>query len=150
MPIAPRSQMPFGRSKPGRRARSSVLAQRSSNYTLVPVAWAAALALLVPLPLIYLTSWPASVIYMLQLVCFVAKLGLARPALRFRLVPSGEARRAHSTAMRQFWAQRLNKTQKRTGVLIFVSLAEHYAEIIADAESTRRSRPTCGRTRSRR
>ena len=112
-----------------------VLAQRSSNYTLVPVAWAAALALLVPLPLIYLTSWPASVIYMLQLVCFVAAaLGLARPALRFRLVPKrARHERAHSTAMRQFWAQRLNKTQERTGVLIFVSLAEHYAEIIADA-----------------
>jgi putative membrane protein len=35
--------------------------------------------------------------------------------------------------MRQFWAQRLNKTKERTGVLIFVSLAERYAEIIADA-----------------
>ena len=112
-----------------------VLARRSSNYTLVPIAWAAALALLVPLPLIYLTNWPASVIYMLQLVCFVAAaLALARPALRFRLVPKrARHERAHSTAMRQFWAQRLNKTQERTGVLIFVSLAERYAEIIADA-----------------
>jgi len=112
-----------------------VLAQRSSQYTLVPVAWAAALALIVPLPLIYLTNWPASVIYMLQLVCFVAAaLGLARPALRFRIVPRrARHERAHSTAMRQFWAQRLNKTKERTGVLIFVSLAERYAEIIADA-----------------
>jgi putative membrane protein len=112
-----------------------VLTQRSSQYTLVPVAWAAALALIVPLPLIYLTNWPASVIYMLQLVSFVvAALGLARPAIRFRLVPKrARHERAHSTAMRQFWAQRLNKTKERTGVLIFVSLAERYAEIIADA-----------------
>ena len=79
-----------------------VLAQRSSNYTLVPIAWAAALAQLVPLQLIYMTRWPASVSYMLQLVCFVAAaLGLARPALRFRLVPKrARHERAHSTAMR--------------------------------------------------
>jgi len=112
-----------------------VLAQRSSHYTLVPVAWAAALALLVPLPLIYLTAWPASVIYVLQLIAFVAAtIVLAQPSLHYRVVPKrAKHDRAHSTAMRQFWAQRLHKTQERTGVLIFVSLAERYAEIIADA-----------------
>ena len=112
-----------------------VLAQRSSHYTLVPVAWAAALALLVPLPLIYLTAWPASVIYALQLIAFVgATIVLARPSLHYRMVPKrAKHDRAHVTAMRQFWAQRLHKTQERTGVLIFVSLAERYAEIIADA-----------------
>src|SRR5215813_10499428 len=121
-------------------ARSSgeifcVLAQRASYYTLVPLAWAAALALLVPLPLIYLTAWPASVIYVLQLIAFVAAtIIFARPSLHYRMVPKrAKHDRAHSTAMRQFWAQRLHKTQERTGVLIFVSLAEHYAEIIADA-----------------
>ena len=112
-----------------------VLAQRSSLYALVPVAWAAALALIVPLPFIYLTTWPASVIYVLQLIAFVgAAILLARPSLRYRVVPKRvRHERAHSTAMRQFWAQRLHKTQERTGVLIFVSLAERYAEIIADA-----------------
>jgi putative membrane protein len=112
-----------------------VFTPRSSAYTLVPVAWAAALALVVPLPLIYLTNWPASVIYMLQLVAFMAAaFGLSQPALRFRIVPKrARHERAHSTAMRQFWAQRLHKTAERTGVLIFVSYAERYAEIIADA-----------------
>jgi putative membrane protein len=112
-----------------------VVAEQSSTYGLVPVAWAAALALVVPLPLIYLSSWPASVIYALQLISFVAAaVGLSRPALRYRIVPKRARHdRAHSTAMRQFWAQRLHKTQARTGVLIFVSLAERYAEIIADA-----------------
>jgi putative membrane protein len=112
-----------------------VLAQRASGYGLVPLAWAAALALIVPLPLIYLTTWPASVIYALQLAAFVAAaIVLSRPWLRLRLVPQRARHdRAHSTAMRQFWAQRLHKTQARTGVLIFVSLAERYAEIIADA-----------------
>jgi putative membrane protein len=35
--------------------------------------------------------------------------------------------------MRQFFAQGLHHTEKRTGVLIFASVAERYAEIIADA-----------------
>ena len=36
-------------------------------------------------------------------------------------------------AMRQFFAQGLHKTENRTGVLIFASVAERYAEIVADA-----------------
>src|SRR5262245_53131937 len=83
-----------------------VLAQRSSHYSLVPIAWSAALALVVPLTLIYLTSWPASVIYVLQLSAFIAvAIVLSRPSLRFRIVPKRVRHdRAHSTAMRQFWA----------------------------------------------
>src|SRR5262245_16837099 len=45
-----------------------VLAQRSSYYTLVPVAWAAALALLAPMPLLYRPPWPARGVYALQLL----------------------------------------------------------------------------------
>ena len=40
---------------------------------------------------------------------------------------------AHAEAVRQFCAQGLHKTENRTGVLIFASEAEHYAEVIADA-----------------
>jgi putative membrane protein len=36
-----------------------VLARHSSEYRLVPIAWAAAIALLTPLPLIFLTKWAA-------------------------------------------------------------------------------------------
>ena len=49
-----------------------VIARQSSDYRLVPVAWAAAVALAVPAPLIYLTLWPASLIYLIQLVVFIA------------------------------------------------------------------------------
>ena len=34
--------------------------------------------------------------------------------------------------MRQFLAQGLHLTARRTGVLVFVSVAEHHAEIVAD------------------
>jgi uncharacterized membrane protein len=37
-------------------------------------------------------------------------------------------------ALRQFFVQGLDKTEHRTGVLIFASAAERYAEIVADAD----------------
>ena len=100
------------------------------------VAWAAVIALLVPLPLIYFTllagvgdlsrcSSPSFI---------AAALVLSLPAIRFRIVPRRRKHdRAHALAMRQFLAQGLHKTESRTGVLIFASLAERYAEIVADA-----------------
>ena len=112
-----------------------VLAHRSSNYRLVPIAWAAALALVVPTPLIFLTLWPAWALYLAQLVAFiVAAVVLSWPPLRFAIVPRRAAHdRAHGEAMRQFLAQGLHETENRTGVLIFASVAERYAEIVADA-----------------
>ena len=35
--------------------------------------------------------------------------------------------------MRQFFAQGIDKTENRTGVLIFASAAERYVEVVADA-----------------
>jgi putative membrane protein len=112
-----------------------VIARQSSDYRLVPVAWAALLSLAVPMPLIYFTLWPASVIYLIQLVVFVAAvIGLGQPRIRFHIVPRlAKHDRAHAVAMRQFFAQGLDRTENRTGVLIFASAAERYAEIVADA-----------------
>jgi putative membrane protein len=112
-----------------------VIARHSSDYRLVPITWAAVVALLTPLPLVYLTSWPTAVVYLSQLVAFmVAALALSHPKLRFHVVPRrAKHDRAHAEAMRQFLAQGLHKTQHRTGVLIFASTAERYAEIVADA-----------------
>jgi putative membrane protein len=112
-----------------------VIAHQAGDYPLVPVAWAAAAALIVPAPLIYLTLWPASVIYLLQLIAFIAlAVALSRPGLRIHLVPRrAKHDRAHRLAMRQFFAQGLHNTERRTGVLIFAAVAERYAEIVADA-----------------
>jgi len=111
-----------------------VVAQRSGAYRLVPVAWAAALALFVPLPLIEFTDSSVEGIYMAQLSVFIAAaLLLSLPAVKMRVVPRlARYERAHRAAMRQFLAQGLHNTRARTGVLIFVSLAERYAAIIAD------------------
>lgn len=112
-----------------------VIARHSSDYRLVPIAWAAAMALVVPLPLLSLTAWSAPVIYLWQLFAFLAvAVILSHPAIRFRIVPRRARHdRAHAEAMRQFLAQGIDKTEHRTGVLIFVSEAERYVEIIADA-----------------
>ena len=101
----------------------------------MPLAWAAAVALAVPAPLIYLTLWPASVIYFVQLIVFIAAaLGLSLPGIRFQIVPRRtQHERAHVRAMQQFFAHGLHRTENRTGVLIFAAVAERYAEIVADA-----------------
>jgi len=112
-----------------------VITRASSGYRVFPLAWAAVIALMVPLPLIYLTTWPVVVIYLLQLSAFVGSLYLlSRDAIRYRIVPRRTKRdRAHQEALRQFAAHGLQHTELRTGVLIFVSVAEHHAEVVADA-----------------
>jgi len=120
-----------------------VIAKHASDYRLVPIAWAAALVLFVPLPLIYLDAWPAEMIYGCQLgAFFIAALVLSYPGLRFHIVPrKAKHDRAHAAAMRQFWAHGLDQTEHRTGVVIFASEAERYAEIIADAGIDRKVAP---------
>lgn len=55
------------------------------------------------------------------------------PGLRLALVPRGTRyRAAHENAVRQFLARNIHRTAARTGVLVFVSLAEAYAEVLAD------------------
>lgn len=112
-----------------------VFTRSSSGYRVFPLAWAAVVALLLPLPLIYLTIWPAGVIYAMQLAAFLGALyGLTRERIRYRIVPPRTKReRAHQEALRQFAAHGLQHTELRTGVLIFVSIAERYAEVLADA-----------------
>jgi putative membrane protein len=56
------------------------------------------------------------------------------PPLRIVLVPRQlRYRRAHDNALKQFLSRNVHVTSARTGVLIFVSLAERYAEIVADS-----------------
>jgi putative membrane protein len=72
----------------------------------------------------------------LQLLAAVAALLLlwAMPSLRIHLVPHRlRFQSAHANAERQFLAHNVHLTTARTGVLIFVSLAERYAEVLADS-----------------
>jgi len=111
-----------------------VLARASDDYHYISLLWAALAALLLPAPLILLTLWPVQIIYIAQLVLFLGLvLVLAWDPLRFRLVPGPvKRRRAHRQALEQFLAHGLHTTENRTGVLIFLSQAERYAEVVAD------------------
>jgi putative membrane protein len=111
-----------------------VLARSSSEYGYIPILWASVLALVTPWPLIYYTPWSVQRIFLLQLVVFlVVGVVLALAPLRFALVPRAVRRaRAHRAALEQFVVRGISRTKNRTGVLIFVSLAERYARVIAD------------------
>jgi putative membrane protein len=112
----------------------AVIAPESASYLHGPFLWAALVALAVPWPFVFWTWWPIQHIYLLQLAVFAGLVILLMPrAVRVALVPQSLKRaRAHRRAMEQFLAQNLHTTVGRTGVLIYVSVGERFAEIIAD------------------
>ena len=111
-----------------------VLAHSSSDYAYIPILWASTLALLLPWPLIYFTQWSVQKIFLLQLIVFIiAGIIFSWTRLRMMFVPRPLRRvQAHRAALEQFVVRRIAHTENRCGVLIFVSLAERYARIIAD------------------
>jgi putative membrane protein len=111
-----------------------VLAHSSSGYVHIPILWAVVLALFAPWPLIDFTHWSVQRIFLLQLVVFiVAGMLVSWMPLRLLLVPRALQRaRARRAAIEQFVVRGISRTKNRTGILIFVSLAEHYARIVAD------------------
>ena len=111
-----------------------MLAHSSSEYTYVPILWASVLALAAPWPLIEFTQWSVQRIFVLQLVVFIlAGFLFSWMPLRVALVPRPIQRvRAHRAALEQFVVRRVAHTRNRSGILIFVSMAEHYARVIAD------------------
>lgn len=111
-----------------------VLAQGSSAYIHVAALWAAGLALVAPWLLLFATQWSVQRILVCQLAVFVVGLiVLSLEPIRMRLVPRPVQRsRAHREAMEQFFARGMTRTKSRCGVMIFVSLNERYARIVAD------------------
>jgi putative membrane protein len=111
-----------------------VLAACSTDTSALPLLVAALLALALPWALVAWTEMAVREMLVLQCVVFVVcGLVLSLPRLRIALVPRAARRaQAHRLAMDQFTARGLTRTKNRTGVLIFVSLAERYARIVAD------------------
>jgi putative membrane protein len=114
----------------------AVIARASSGYSYVPYMWGSVIALAAPWPLIHWTWMPVQTIYLIQLGVFVGvALLLHYPPLRFMFVPKSIMRkRGRQRAMQQFVAQDIYTTTGQTGVLLFVSVAERYAEIVVDSE----------------
>ena len=111
-----------------------VLAQSSTGPTALPVLIAAVLALALPWLLMAMTALPLQRILELQLVVFLVLLiVLSLPGVRVALVPPAARRAAaHRVALEQFRSRGIARKKDRAGILIFVSLAERYARIVAD------------------
>lgn len=112
----------------------AVVTETSDPYHYVPFLWAALAALIVPWPLIHFTWMRVEWIYLIQLLVFLVLIAVLWPRrIRVALVPRTlRNAHAHRRATEQFLAQNLHTTSGRTGVLIFVSVAEHHAEVLAD------------------
>lgn len=113
----------------------TVIARTSGDYFYYPTLWAALIAIVSPALLLALPVSPGPLgIVELQLVVFVLLAAALRwPPVKMRLVPRAVQRlHASRRARDQFHAQGLHHTRNRSGVLLFVSVAEHYVEVIAD------------------
>ncbi|MEE9336345.1 MAG: hypothetical protein V3U65_19830 [Granulosicoccaceae bacterium] len=127
----------------------TIITDQSDHYRYIPMLWAALLALAVPglyFLYQYLTShgWTypgesaetlARLYYVQVLLFFALGMLIQYPPFRFWLIPkSVKHGRAARHAREQFLLQNLHHMSSRTGVLVFVSVAEHYVEIIVDSE----------------
>jgi putative membrane protein len=111
-----------------------VLAQSSSDAAALPVLIAAMIALATPWALVATTAWTVQSILWLQILVFVVlTIFLCLPRIRVALIPRRMRRAmAFRVAAEQFVTRGIARKKDRSGVLIFVSLAEHYVRIIAD------------------
>jgi putative membrane protein len=136
-----------------------IVTEESAHYTEVVIAWATVVALLGPAVLLLagvhvtipdlFSSWSATDVsaaietavrralegaIVVQGLLFVLTAAIvAVPAVRRALTPKGLKRlRVQRRAAEQFIAKNLQATRERTGVMIFVSLGERMAELVAD------------------
>jgi putative membrane protein len=113
----------------------TVIASRSDTYLYIPTLWAALIALCVPgINFLLNTPLDAVLIYQLQVAIFLILALLFRwDALTMHLIPKTvKQARAARFAREQFISHALHSTKNRAAILIFVSVAEHYVEIIGD------------------
>lgn len=132
----------------------TVLAERSDGYTDVALLWAigaafTAMSVFAAFPLPFLNAWDAvfggwghqwttgemaSMVIALGLLKFLAVLLVQQwQPVKFALIPGPtKTIRVHNQAVRQFKVGADRRTTGRTGVMIYLSMAEHRAEIVAD------------------
>jgi putative membrane protein len=111
------------------------VARSSDAYLTLPLLYASGLALMTPLVLSLLRiETRALPLSLIQVAVFVtlALIFLWTPVTMW-LVPHGaKMHRAARLAREQFFLRGLHETADRHGVLLFVSVAERYVEIVAD------------------
>lgn len=133
----------------------TVLADRSDGYSDVALAWSALATLLVLAAMAvfpdnslslaeqwqggWVHDWsPRQIFTLASLVAAIAFGAMVLlqtiAALRFALIPSPiKTRRVHDRALHTFRVSAEQRTTGRTGILIYLSMREHRAEVLADA-----------------
>ena len=132
---------------------STIVAANSDSYNDVVLHWALLLALL---PLAISAAWPALLFWgasilspwddpslrliltlllvKMILVFLIARYLIGVRAIRMLMTPAAtKHRRVRRRAIMLFRAGTEQRTLSTTGVLLYLSLAEHRAEIVADA-----------------
>ena len=111
-----------------------VIAKHSEDFRSIGLGWAAFLSLAVPWILLVLTSWPVTALLFAQLVAFLLLALLLTQTQAFLwFVPRSWAHREAAQAAReQFFIHGIHRSSDRQGVMLYVSLAEHYAEVLVD------------------
>jgi putative membrane protein len=113
----------------------TVIAATADTYRYIQLLWPALIALALPVILVtFAPALPVIWVVVAQLGLFLfLQLILLIPSVKMLAIPNSvKRRRAGRLARDQFFEQGLHLTRGRTGVMIFVSVAEHYVEIIAD------------------
>lgn len=110
----------------------------SDRYLLYPVAWGAIVALVAGGVLAI--GWPNISLreaFAVEAIVFVVlSVVFEWWPLRLKLVPRTiRGHRAQALAQREFAARVLASSERKGGVLFFVSLSERYAEILADRDT---------------
>ncbi len=112
-----------------------VIVPDSDHYRFYPPIWAACVALLAAGALAFACPHLGLRLAFIIQAAIFAVLTLAlewRPLRLFVAPPAAKRAAAHARAEREFTARVLAHPDRNGGVLFFVSLGEHYAEIIAD------------------
>lgn len=125
----------------------AVITHSSDDYTYIPLLWATLIALSVPGIYFLLEkfghfSWQLDAdraelmrwVYLVQGAIFFLLASLFQwDPLKIKLIPKRVKHfRAANQARNQFITQNVHWTEHRAGILIFVSVAEHYVEILVD------------------
>jgi putative membrane protein len=131
----------------------TIIADRSDAYHDVGLHYAILAMLLVPILFAVFPAWPDALLtlitsgwgerempalyvlifFLMALVFLIVRYTLAIMPLRLALTPKGtRRRRVRRRAIELFKVGTEKRTTGRTGILIYLSMGEHMAEIVAD------------------
>lgn len=111
-----------------------VVARRSDDYRAIAALAAALVALALPAVLVPFDLSALVVVSVQAAVAAVLGVLFQWEPVRLLVVPRAVKRqRAHRLATELFLAHNIHATPERTGVLLFVSVVERHAEVVADA-----------------